>query len=225
LGLHGVAAQQPPPAGTTPFGNEALNYSINWPSGLSLGEGRMVAKRTADRWEFELALDASLPSFAILDRYRSVAQADFTSLEFEKEFTHGKRKGHERTAFDLSRSIATRETLATTGGGKTEMQILPGAKDALAFLYFLRRELAQGRIPPAQTVYFGAPYQLRVDYGGVQPLRLNEQRVDADRLLLSMKGPSSQASFEIFFSRDAARTPVMFRAPFAMGTFSMELVR
>lgn len=226
VGFLAGAGQQPPAtAGTTPFGNETLNYSINWPSGLSLGEGRMLAKKAGDRWEFELTLDASLPSFGIVDRYHSVAQADFTSLEFEKEFTHGKRKGHERVTFDLSRSMATRETLTPAGGGKTDLQISPGSKDALTFLFFLRRELAQGRIPPPQTVYFGAPYQLRVDYGGAQALRLNEAQVDADRVLVSMKGPSSQTNFEIFFARDTARTPVIIRAPFAMGTFSMELVR
>jgi hypothetical protein len=29
----------------------------------------------------------------------------------------------------------------------------------------------------------------------------------------------------MYFARDAARTPLLFKVPLAMGTFSMELVR
>ena len=35
------------------------------------------------------------------------------------------------------------------------------AKDALTFLYYVRRELSQGRMPPQQTMFFGASYEIR----------------------------------------------------------------
>jgi hypothetical protein len=207
-----------------PAGPEVLNYVINWPSGLSLGDARFEARQAGDRMEFTFTLDAALPGFTVNDRFRSVATRDsLCSLEFEKQFTHGKRKANERTAFDLQKGVATRETLA--GGGKSEISIPACPKDALTFLYFVRRELSQGRLPPAQTVYYGAAYQVRVDYGGVQNLRIGEAKVEADRLLASLKGPASQVSFEVFFARDAGRTPVLVRVPFAMGSFSMELVK
>jgi len=53
----------------------------------------------------------------------------------------------------------------------------------------------------------------------------DERRTDADRIVVAMKGPASDLNFEIFFSRDASRTPLLVRVPLALGTFSMELVR
>ena len=53
--------------GGFPASDETLSYTVNWPTGLSLGEGRMTAshsaatKDTPDRWEFRLALDAAVP--------------------------------------------------------------------------------------------------------------------------------------------------------------------
>jgi len=204
-------------------GEETLNYAVNWPSGLSLGEARLEAKPAGQRRQLEFVLDAALPGFAVRDRYQSIVDSGGCSLELDKQFAHGQRKGHERTAFDLSRAVAKRETLG--GGGSSEMTLPACPKDALAFLYFLRRELAQGRLPPAQTVYFGAPYQVRLEYGGTQAVRVIEERVEADRLAVVVKGPASEVRFEVFFARDAARTLVLARVPFPMGVFSMELVR
>lgn len=211
-------------AQTPPLGEETLNYAVNWPSGLSLGEGRMEAKKAGDRWEFALTLEAALPGFAVNDRYRSIAgPKDFCSLEFEKEATHGKRKARERTSFDLGKAVATRETLG--GGGKSELPIPACPKDALTFLYYMRSELSQGRLAPAQTIFFGAPYQVKLEYGGTQNLRIGETRVEADRLTAVVKGPASNTTFELFFAREAARPLVLVRVPFSMGVFSMELVR
>jgi len=205
-------------------GDETLSYAINWPSGLSLGEARLEAKRAGQRWQFEFSLEAALPGFAVRDRYQSIAAADgLCALELDKQFAHGQRKGHERTAFDSGRAVATRETLG--GGGKSEMPAPACPRDALGFLYYLRRELGQGRLPPAQTIFFGAPYQIRLEYGGTETLRLGEARVEADRLTVAVKGPASAITFELFFARDAARTLVLARLPFPMGVFLMEQVR
>ncbi len=204
-------------------GDETLSYSVNWPSGLSLGEARLQSKRAAGRRQYEFTLEAALPGFAVRDRYQSIAGEGGCSLELEKQFAHGQRKGHERTAFDAERGVATRETLE--GGGKSEVNTPACPKDALTFLYHLRRELAQGRLPPAQTVYFGAAYQVRVEYGGAQRVRVGDEAVEADRLAVSVKGPASEIRFEAFFARDAARTLLVARVPFPMGVFSMELVR
>ena len=35
----------------------------------------------------------------------------------------------------------------------------------------------------------------------------------------------SDFSFEVFFARDAARTPLLIKIPVTVGTFSLELVR
>ncbi|MGE5569450.1 MAG: DUF3108 domain-containing protein [Rhodospirillales bacterium] len=219
LGLLSGQSSTPP---ETPFGDESLAYTVNWPSGLSLGQAQLISKHSGDKWHFALSLDAAIPGFVVSDSYQSTAAKDFCSVEFVKTFTHGPRKAGEKETFDSEKGTATRQTL---GGGKSEISTPRCARDALAFLFFLRRELAQGRLPGSQTVYFGAPYQLKLEYGGVQQIRINDKPAEAEQLRASLKGPASENSFELFFARDAARTPLMIRVPFKVGTFSLELVR
>jgi hypothetical protein len=218
-----AAPTQPPPTGF-PYTGESLNYSVNWPSGLSLGEAHLRAAKNGDRWQFEFTLDAAVPGFAVSDRYRSTATADLCSLELEKQATHGKRSAHERTVFDYQQGSATRTTLVE-GGGHTDIEISNCARDGLDFVFFARRELSQGRVPPEQTVLFGAEYSVRMEYTGAQEVTLNGKRRQADRVVVHLKGPASDSSVEILFDRDAARTPLIVKAPFALGTFSMELAR
>lgn len=222
------ASAQTPVAAVTktapvPFSDESLRYSINWPSGLSLGEAQMQSSHAQARWSFAFSLDASVAGFTATDSFQSLASDDFCSFEFTKLFTHGKRKANEKTVFDPAGGVATRQTLS--GGGKSQMQIGGCVRDALTFLYYLRHELANGRLPAPETVYFGGPYQVRIEFGGRKTVRVNEQAADADRITASLKGPASQSTIEMFFAHDAARTPLLVRVPLATGSFSMELLR
>jgi len=72
-------------------------------------------------------------------------------------------------------------------------------------------------------VYFGGPYQLRLEFAGRQRLVVGDQQVEADRITASLKGPASEITFEMFFAQDRARRPLLIRVPLALGTFSMEL--
>ena len=216
------------PASKPSFANESLHYSINWPSGLSLGEGQLRASKTAPsdtaapKLDLEFEIEAAVPGFQVLDRYHSSASADFCSVEFDKKISHGRKKTEEKTSFDAATQTAKRET---SGGGKSELKTSSCGKDALAFLYFVRHELAQGRMPASQPVFFGSAYQIHLEYTGTQSIHLGETSVDADRITASLKGPSSDINFEVLFLKDATRTPALVRVPLAMGTFSMELVR
>jgi hypothetical protein len=180
----------------------------------------MTANRSGEEWRFGLTLDASIPGFTLTDTFGSVAAGEFCSREFVKQATHGKRKTDEKTTFEPDRRVAIRQT---TGGGKSEMSIDACPRDALAFIYYLRRELSHGRLPAAQTVYYGAPYQVRVEYGGEQAIRVNDRPYTADRMVTTFKGPASQFTFEMYFARDAVRTPLVIKVPLALGSFSMEL--
>lgn len=215
------------PLGPPTFENEQLRYSVNWPSGLSLGEAQLESSRdkgTADvapRLHLQFDLDAAVPGFSVTDRYHSEASPDFCSVEFQRTASHGQKKTDEKTSFDPS-GTATRQT---TGGGKSEMKTAACGKDALAFLYYVRRELSQGRMPGPQTVYFGAAYEIRMAFAGTQTIKLGDKQVEVDRVTASVKGAASEVGFEVFFLKDAARTPALVRVPLALGTFSMELVR
>jgi hypothetical protein len=159
------------PVGPAVFDHEQLRFNINWPSGLSLGEAQLRATRlkpagdAAEKRLLEFDLDAAVPGFAVSDRYRSDASPDFCSVEFQKKAVHGRKKTDEKTTFDPNGATATRQT---TGGGKSELKASSCSHDALAFVYFVRRELSQGRIPAPQTVFFGAAYEIRIEFAGTQ---------------------------------------------------------
>ena len=226
--LLGALAISAAPAGPPAFENEQLHYTINWPSGLSLGEAQLhaalvkPAPDAAGRLHLDFTLDAGIPGFSVSDQYRSDASADFCSGEFQKTTRHGSKKTNEKMTFDQQNGSVSRET---ADGGKSELQAPACGKDALAFLYYVRHELSEGRIPPQQTIFFGAPYDIRIDFTGTQGIRIGETQVEADRVTATVRGPSSEISFEVFFLKDAARTPALVRVPLSLGTFSMELVR
>jgi hypothetical protein len=201
---------------------ESLRYSINWASGLSLGEATLRADKGKEGWDFEVSMDASIPGFALRDDYHSNATPDLCSIELDKTFTHGSKKADEKITFDQQNHIATRQT--QNGGGKTDLSISTCAKDALTFMQFARSELAQGRLAPQQSVVFGAPYNVRIEYTGAQKVKYGDQTADADRILATIKGPTTDLTVEIFFARDAARTPLLARIPLALGSFTVELI-
>lgn len=206
-----------------PVSAESLRYSINWASGLSLGEATLRADKGKEAWDFEVTMDASIPGFALRDRYHSGAALDLCSLQLEKSFTHGNRKADEKVTFDQQNHTASRET--QNGGGKSDLQISSCARDALTFMQFARSELAQGRLAPQQQVVFGAIYNVRMEYTGAQRIKVGDQAADADRIVATIKGPTTDLTVEIFFARDAARTPLLARIPLALGTFTVELIR
>lgn len=204
--------------------DEQLHYSINWPSGLSLGEGDLHVKTSpSGSLQSELTIEASVPGFAVLDRFRSLQKGDgFCSTEFDKNLSHGRKRSEEKVTFHAQNGTATRET---KGGGTSEVTTGACGRDPLALLSYLRGELRSGRLPSTQTVVFGAPYRVRLEFGGSQMLNVGEARFDADRILVFLKGPASDTSFEIYFSKDAARIPLLVKVPFPLGTISMELAR
>ncbi len=206
--------------------DEELHYTFNWPTNLSLGEAVLhTVRRKTDngpRIESEFSLDASVPGFAVLDRYRSLSDGEYCSLQLEKSYQHGKKKSEERTTVDPSKGVATRQTV---GGGKTETNVANCAKDALTYLQFLRLELSHGRLPPPQAVLFGAEYRVSLQFAGTQNVAVNEKRMEADRLNVTLKGPSADITFEAYFAKDAVRTPVMVKVPMTLATFSLEIAR
>ena len=96
--------------------------------------------------------------------------------------------------------------------------------DALGFLFFARQELIKGRVPGAQTIYYGGPYDLQFEMLGSQAVSIGGTVTPADRFRVSFKGPVANSTFEIFFSKNEGRAPLLIKVPFTLGTFSMELM-
>ena len=217
---------QPKPAAPVlkgfPFTNESLSYTVNWPSGLNLGEGHMNAVRDGDKWRLELGIDAGVPGFAVRDTYRSMANGDLCSQSLNKDESHGTKKIQETIAIDRATHIASR---TLTGGAISKTPVPDCIHDALSFLYYARRELGQGRVPATQQIDFGALYEARLEYTGAETVRVSDKDILADRIACHIKGPGSEIDFDAWFDRDPARTPLMVRVPLALGKFSLELVR
>lgn len=227
--VYGATAAAPP-------SSESLRYNVTWPSGLSLGEATLSFSKTpaaADKpgsIQSQFTIDASIPGFQVTDRYSSRATTDYCSVRFDKKLRHGSHQADEAMKFDQEHMTASRETLTAShdsqdGLGKADISVPACAKDALTYLGFLRNELAAGRLPQEQTVFFGAAYDVRVDFRGAETVKVGDTSMDADRVNISFKGPASDLSFTVFFARDAGRTPVVFRVPLGLGTFSMELAK
>jgi hypothetical protein len=206
---------------------ESLHYSINYPSGLSLGDATLDSSRSqTDKgpggWNFTLDIDAGIPGYSVRDHYHAEGDAELCSIVLTKKFVHGSHTTDEKINFDQQEHSVTRQT---AGGGKSDFSVPSCARGAFSYLQFVRNELAQGRLPSAQPVVFGAAYDVRLEYTGTQTVKVGEQNVEAERIVANIKGPSTEIAVEIFFSRDKAHTPLLARLPLALGMFSVELVR
>jgi hypothetical protein len=208
-----------------PFTGEVLKYSVNWPSGLSLGEATFSAQHPSSTgWEFDLTVNAAIPGFTLTDHFKASATADLCSTQFERDVSNGGKKTTEKTTFDQKEGSAHRITTLPKDGGESKFSIPSCARDALTYIYYGRRELGQGRVPQAQTVYYGAPYAVKMDYTGAQNITVAGKSTVTDHLVVTVKGPKSDFNFEVFYARDAARTPMAIRIPLPVGNLSIELV-
>lgn len=222
LGLAAAASAQT----GFPFQDETLHYTVNSPGGLSLGDANLTAHKTSTGWDFTITLEAGVPGFAIKDKYTSSMLAGYCSSELRREIVHGGKITREITTFDQQNGTGHRVTEFPKDGGFSDVTTGPCGRDAIAFLYFARKELGQGRVPPAQTVYFGSAYSVRQNYTGAQPVTLPDKKPEVtDRVVFSVKGPKAEFTVEVYYARDAARTPLLIKIPQTAGALSLELVR
>ncbi len=208
-----------------PFTGETLRYSINWSSGLSLGEATFHAAKNDGGWNFDLSITAGVPAFSLTDKFHSSATSELCSLEFTRDTAHGATKTGEKITFDSQQGMARRTTTFPEGGGSTDIDVHSCARDALAFVYFVRREMGQGRVAPPDQVLFGASYSVRLDYTGAVTIASGGKQVVTDHVNAAIAGPKTSLTVEIFFARDAARTPLLIRIPLPISNLSVELVR
>ena len=215
-------ASKPEPVKPKASKSESLKYNLNWPSGLSLGEAILSATPSDSLLSFAFQMDASVPGFTLSESVDSRATPEYCSSLLYKRGVRGARKVDERTEFDPAKMTATRKT---EGGGKTELSTPACAKDALTFIYFLRRELAAGRLPQQQKVYYGGAYAVTVKFTGNERVVIGSEASEAEKITATIKGPASEFTADLFFAKDAVRTPLLVRVPLKVGQFSLELIR
>jgi hypothetical protein len=207
------------------FPDESLDYSVNWPSGLSLGEVHWKAHNAgtaqSPSWEFSAEIDAHIPGYGIVDTYRSSAGGSYCTDKVSRDIQHGSKTSSETETVDSKQLTVTRTT--SNGGGQSTFTVPDCVKDALSYLFFVRHELASGRVPPTQTVLLGAPYEVKLTSLGASTIKSGERSIETDRMGCSIQGPTAKVDGEIFFARDAVRTPLLIKIPLPMGAFSVEL--
>lgn len=209
-----------------PFQTEALHYTINYSSGLSLGEATLTAHKTSTGWDFTIAVDANVAGFRLKDQYDSSMSSNYCSTELKRDTVHGSKTYKEKTTFDQEKQTARRVTEFPNDGGISNLNTGTCARDAIAFSYFARKELGQGRVVPPEWVYFGSAYLIQAKYTGEEIITLADKKPEkSDHLVFSVKGPKSEFTVEVNYARDAARTPLRIKIPQTAGTLSLELVR
>ena len=209
-----------------PFQNETLRYNIKLTSGATLGEITIGAtKGEAASWNFDMSFHAGLPGVPFADTYRSKSSAELCSSELTREIVHVAKKVTEKTTFDQKAKVAERQTLSPAGGGKSQLDLPPCARDALAYYFYARQEMGQGRVPQAAKVFLGGGYDVRMDYTGATNIPFNGKSEVTDHVNVYIKGPASDLAVEIFYARDPARTPLLIKVPAPIGKLSLELVK
>jgi hypothetical protein len=222
-----------------PVSAETLHYAINWPSGLSLGEATLssshsvekanpaTGKAASESLTSDFEMSASVPGFTIEDHYHSTAGNGLCSIKLEKTAHRGSRSTEETVTFDQDKHLATRLTKGDShgSGGQSDVSVSTCARDALTFVEFARNELAEGRLAAQQAVVLGGLYNVRLEAQGTVTVKVGGKAVEADRVQASIKGPASDYTIQIFFTRDQARTPVLVQIPLSLGTFTAELTR
>jgi hypothetical protein len=54
---------------------------------------------------------------------------------------------------------------------------------------------------------------------------MGEKPVEADQMIVTVKGPASESTFILLVARDEARTPISITVPLEPGNFTMELAQ
>ena len=221
LAIAGAAMGQG--ASVVPFASgERLRYEIVWPSGLRLGDAEFLANSNQAGWAFSADISANLPAIVVQDKYQSSTDFSLCSTRFAKQVTHGRRNQNEEVEFDQSANTALRKNLADST--TQDLVVPPCVRDALAYLYYLRQDLSHGRVPPPDDFNFGPQMQVSVSYVETRKIESRGVMQDADRLLIYVTGGEKPINIEVFLAKDEARTPLLLRAPFELGTFSLRLV-
>jgi hypothetical protein len=193
--------------------SELLRYRISYAGAINIGEAQISMSRTKAGSELTFQATVPVPGFPVAEFARSLVTKDLCALELEKKAVRGKRQTDEKTTFDASAGRATRET-TVKGGGTSTFNVPACPRDALAFLYSLRKKITEGE----STVYYGAAYKVAVR-------KLKANGGDADVFEVRIAGPSAKYAAELHLARDAARTPVLIKVPLTAGSLQVELTR
>ena len=227
--LYSGAALAQAPAGAVPqtqklpalySASETLRLKILWPSGASMGEATLTATPGQGELRMEVAMQAVLPFQKISGTFTSVATGEgLCSRQYHRKVMEGPKSSEETIEFDQTAHTARR----TLGGQTATSPIVPCAHDPLAFIYFVRAQMAAGRTVDASSFFLGPERSLLLARNGPESVTVAGSPRSADKFALTLGAPNRTRSFDVWISSTARREPLLVRLPLPLAVFSAEL--
>jgi len=211
---------------------ERLDYRVLWSSfsvnaatvRLTVTERRPFYGREA--WHFQgvaHTVDTMRLLFALDDQFDSYSNlAELVSLQYEM---HLNEQGKKEDAVLRITSDAD-----PAPGAGSAVRVLPGTRDPLGLLYYLRTVDWQSNAEAQCPVFDGRKlYEVKARLGlergqvSVAAGRYAASRID---LRVYERGSElGQTRFSVWLAHDRHRTPILFEAEVPLGTARVELVR
>lgn len=210
---------------------EVLDYRVQWSKLLNAATVRLaVTERRPfygrEAWHFRAlahTVDPMRYLFALDDQFDSYTDlSNLVGLQYEMYLREqGKR---EDAVFRM-----TSDPGPAPGVGSA-VRVLPGTRDPLGFLYYLRSVDWQGTREAHAPVFDGkklyeARARLDVDRGEVSVPAGDYEASRIEVRVYDRGHEVPQTHFWVWLARDARRTPVLMEAEVPFGTARVELVR
>ncbi len=218
---------------TVPFqAGERLEYRVLWSSfsvnaatvRLAVTERRPFYGREA--WHFQAlahTVDTMRLLFALDDQFDSYSNpAELTSLQYEMHVQEQEKK--EDAVYRM-----TTDADPAPGTGSA-VRVLPGTRDPLGLLYYLRAVDWQRTTEVQSPVFDGRKlYEVKARLGLERgPVSVAGGKYDASRIDLRVYERGNelgQTRFSVWLAHDPNRTPVLLEAEIPFGAARVELIR
>ena len=161
-----------------PVQDESLHYTMNWPSGLSLGEATLSARKSGDTLGFRSQRQCRRPGICRERRDSLVGHAEpllhRTGARLQPRRQEDPREDHVRPE-GRNRRRAPRCCRTAARAGKSSFDI-PSLRARCADVPVLRAaRIGAGPRCPRSTVFFGSAYTVSMDYTGAQNITVAEK--------------------------------------------------
>ena len=194
---------------------ERLAYRLLWPSGIPHGEAVFEVSSQGDELHFQVTVEASLPQYRVTGLFSAVAARDgLCSRQFHQKIQEGSKTTEESLEFDQT-AFPDRNT--------TTAAIPECARDPLTFLYYARSRMAAGQPVDWGSMHYGKQIALQLGPGESGVLSLGGTPWQGEKFLVRFPSRGGERVVEVWFSTDAARTPLQFTVPTTLADFKAEL--
>jgi len=208
---------------------ETLNYSGQW-----LGMSDVVSARLAvltdssfdgrPAWHFQAQLHTKNPLryiFAVDDQFDShSASLDLSGMQFESDLHESSKQS--------TQIVRLSPVAAPSGGGVSVVQVPPGTRDAVGFLYYLRAVDWQKTPEVHGFVFDGRKiYDVRANVAtAASSVTVQAGKFTATGISLRIFDHSTELTgikLMLWLAQDAAHTPVLIEAELPFGTGRVDL--